>query len=131
MTNLPYKRPELLEGRTDVLKTPCGSLYLTLNEDNGILREVRITLGKSGSCFNIMLQTIALFISVMLQSNMSREKIKKTLLNQFDGGCGQTIWHNGEKFESCIDWIIGQILSEMASREEITFEKETLLQSGV
>jgi ribonucleoside-diphosphate reductase alpha chain len=123
MTEKPYKRPEHLTGRTECLKTPCGSLYLTLNEDNGVLREVRLTLGKSGTCYNIMLQTIALFISVMLQSNISREKIKKTLLNQFEGNCGQTIWQEGEKYNSCLHFLINRILEDMASRGEICLEE--------
>ncbi len=120
----PYKRPEVLQGRTEILKTPCGTLYLTLNEDNGVLREVRLTLGKSGSCYNIMLQTIALFISVMLQSNMSREKIKKTLLNQFEGSCGQVSWRDGEPYNSCLHFVINKILEELASRKEITLDED-------
>jgi len=119
MTEHHWKRPEVMRGRSPKLNTPCGTLYLTLNEDGGILREVRINMGKSGSCIGIMFPTIALFISVMLQSNMSREKIKKTLLKQFDGNCGQVIWQEGERFSSCIDWIITKILEEMANRGEI------------
>ena len=118
------KRPECLTGYTRRLPTPCGSLYLTLNENEGKLCEVRMTLGKSGSCYNIMFQTIALLISVMLQEGVSREKIKKTLENQFEGNCGQVIWYDGAKYHSCIDFVIQKILEDLASRGEVTLGDE-------
>lgn len=117
-----FNRPETLEGYTQRLPTPCGDLYLTLNEDKGTLREVRATLGKSGSCYNILFQTIALLLSVMLQEGISREKIKRTLENQFEGSCGQSIPYKGEVYHSCIDYIITKILEDMASRGEIKLE---------
>lgn len=116
-------RPEVLEGYTPKLETPCGSLYFTLNEYDSKLCEVRVTMGKSGTCMNIMLQTIALLISVMLQSGISREVIKKALLNQFEGNCGQTIWYKGVRYHSCLDWMIQKMLEDMASREEIRLEE--------
>jgi ribonucleoside-diphosphate reductase alpha chain len=116
-------RPEVLNGYTSRIPTPCGSLYLTLNENNDKLCEIRATLGKCGSCMNIMLQTIALLISVMLQSNISREKIQKTLENQFEGGCGNIIRYKGEEYNSCIDYIIRKVLEDMGARGEITLEK--------
>lgn len=119
-----YERPEVLEGRSLQLSTPCGKFYLTLNSDEDKLREIRCTMGKSGSCVNIFFQTIALFISVMLQSNISRDKIKKTLLNQFEGSCGQVIWYKGERYNSCIDFIITKILEDLASRGEVQIEEE-------
>jgi len=123
-----FDRPEALEGYTPKLKTPCGSLYLTLNECDNKLCEVRVTMGKSGTCMNIMLQTIALLISVMLQSGINKDKIKKVLLNQFEGNCGNTIWYGGERYHSCIDFMIKRILEDMASRGEINLEEEEITQ---
>ena len=117
-------RPEVLEGYTQRLPTPCGDLYLTLNEDNGSLCEVRAILGKSGTCYNIMFQTLALFLSVMLQEGISREKIKDILLHQFEGRCGQRIVYKGEVYHSCIDYMITKILEDLASRGEIKLGEE-------
>ena len=122
----PFERPEVLNGYSQRLPTPCGSLYLTLNEHNGKLCEVRATMGKSGSCYNIMFQTIALLISVMLQSGIPRERIQKALENQFEGNCGNIIRDKGEEYHSCIDYMVSKILTDLASRGEITLEEETL-----
>ena len=119
-----FTRPEVLHGYTPKIPTPCGSLYLTLNEFDGKLCEVRATMGKSGSCYNIMFQTITLLISVMLQSGISRNKIQKTLEHQFEGSCGNIIRYRGEKYHSCIDYIVTKILEDMASRGEITLEEK-------
>ena len=118
------QRNEVLDGYTPKLETPCGSLYLTLNEQDDKLCEVRVTMGKSGTCMNIMLQTIALLISVMLQSGIPRDKIKKVLLNQFEGSCGQKIYYKGAEYHSCIDFMITKILEDMVARNEIKIEEE-------
>ena len=117
-------RPEYLEGYTQRLPTPCGDLYLTLNEQDGSLYEVRSILGKSGTCYNIMFQTLSLLLSVMLQEGISREKIKDILLHQFEGRCGQKIFYKGEEYYSCIDYMVTKILEDLASRGEITLGEE-------
>ncbi|HVP24213.1 MAG TPA: hypothetical protein VMS77_09920, partial [Conexivisphaerales archaeon] len=43
-----FERPRLMEGRTLKLKLPQGGLYLTANLVDGDLKEVFVTLGKSG-----------------------------------------------------------------------------------
>lgn len=121
-----YARPEVLNGYSLRLPTPCGKFHLTLNDDGDNLREIRCTMGKSGTCQNILFQTIALFISVMLQSDISREKIKKMLLNQFEGNCGQRIYYKGDQFNSCVDFMITKILEDLGGRGEVEIEeKET------
>ncbi len=119
-----YKRPEVLEGRTIKLNTPCGAFYLTLNEDNNKLREVRIRIGKSGNCQRLLFETISILLSVLLQSDIPREKIKKILFHQLSGNCGNDkIWHGGDKYNSCIDYAITKIFEDLAGRGEITLEE--------
>ncbi len=118
------ERPEVLEGYTQRLKTPCGDLYLTLNEHEGKLCEVRSILGKSGTCYNIMFQTLSLFLSLMIQEGISKQRICDILFKQFGGGCGQTIFHNGEKYSSCIDFMVQKIIEDMASRGEVVPHEE-------
>ena len=117
-------RPECLTGYTQRLPTPCGDLYLTLNEFNGSLCEVRAILGKSGTCYNIMFQTLAMFLSVMLQEGISKEKIKDILLHQFEGRCGQKIIYKGEEYHSCIDYMVQKILEDLGARGEIELGEE-------
>ena len=113
-----FKRPECLSGRTSMAKTPCGSFFLTLNECGNQLCEVRMLIGKSGNCVRVLFETIAILISVMLQENISKEKITKTLLNQLEANCGNTIWVEGERYHSCIDYAVTKIIEDIESRED-------------
>lgn len=118
------KRPEVLEGSTHRVETPCGALYITLNEYNGKLYEVRLTLGKVGNCARTFLETIAILLSVLLQSNIPREKVKKTLENGLDVNCSNVIWKDSIRYSSCIDLICKLILEELGARNEIKIEEE-------
>ena len=112
-----FKRPDVLDGYTTMAKTPCGSFFLTLNECDEKLCEVRMLIGKSGNCVRMLFETISILISVMLQENIPKEKITKTLLNQLESNCGNTIWVNNEMYRSCIDYAVTKIIEDMESRE--------------
>lgn len=116
--NLKWKRPEVLDGYTTQAKTPCGSFYLTLNECAGELKEVRMVIGKSGNCVRMLFDTIAILISVMLQEGIPKDKITKTLLNQLEANCGNTIWVDNQMYRSCIDYAVTKIIEDMGSRGE-------------
>lgn len=121
-----YNRPKVLEGRTIKLQTPCGGFYLTINEDEGKLREIRMRIGKAGNCQRLLFETISILLSVLLQTNIPREEIKKILYHQFEGNCGNDkIWNEGDKYDSCIDFVITKIFEDMGSRGEIKLEEET------
>lgn len=115
---MDYERPPVLEGRTIKFPTPCGSLYLTINEDKSKVREVRMRLGKVGYCQRLLLETIAILLSVILQSDIPRQKIIKALSHQMESGCGMgKIWYKGEYYNSCMDYAVEKILEEIALRE--------------
>ena len=124
MKEKPFKRPEVLEGRTLKLNTPCGAFYLTLNEEEGNLREVRMLIGKSGNCVRGLFETIAILLSVLLQSDIPREKIKKTIFNQLECNCGNRIYNDGQEYHSCIDFVVQKILEDMAGRGEVKLEED-------
>jgi ribonucleoside-diphosphate reductase alpha chain len=117
-------RPDCLSGYTQRLQTPCGDLYLTLNEYKNSLCEVRMTLGKSGSCSNILFTTISILISKLLQCGVPKDDIKHLLYHQFEGRCGQKIFNHGEEYHSCIDYVITKMFEDMGSRGEIKLETE-------
>ena len=122
---LTIKRPETLEGRTHKIDTPCGSLYLTLNENDSKLYEIRISLGKIGNCARTLLQTIAVLFSVLLQSDIPRSKILKTLENGFDANCANPFYLDGTHYKSCIDLICKTMGEDLLNRGEIALEEET------
>ncbi len=125
--NKEFERPEVLEGYTTKIPTPCGTFYLTLNEYDNKLCEVRMRIGKSGNCQRLLFETISILLSVLLQSNISKEKIQKILYHQFGSNCGNNkIRYKGEEYHSCIDYVITKIFEDMAGRGEIKLEENTL-----
>lgn len=121
-----FQRPEVLEGYTPKFNSHCGSLYVNMNPCENKLREVQITLGKCGTCQNLLFRTISLLISVLLQSNIPRENIQKALSHQLEGNCGSGgMFFDGVMYHSCVDFVFRLILQDMASRGEIKLgEKE-------
>ena len=116
--NDQFDRPDVLEGYTLKLPTGhCGSFFLTLNECNNELCEVRMSIGKAGSCTKMLFETVAILISILLQSGMSKEKIKDKLVNRLESYCGNKILAYGEEYHSCIDFSIIRIIEDLESRE--------------
>ncbi len=64
----PWKRTRLLVGQTVKIKMPQGALYITANMDeNAVMREVFINLGKTGSEEKSYAEAIGRLISKYLQ----------------------------------------------------------------
>jgi ribonucleoside-diphosphate reductase alpha chain len=62
-----FERPRLMEGKTLKLRLPQGGLYLTANLVNGELKEVFVTLGKSGGDEKADAEALGRLISLYLQ----------------------------------------------------------------
>ncbi len=99
----PKKRPAVIKGATRLMKTGCGNLYVTINEDeNGRLFEVFTNIGKAGGCASSQAEAIGRLISLALRSNIEPEEI----INQLKGiSCHQPSWTEGGKILSCSDAI--------------------------
>lgn len=69
---LPKPRPYVMVGKTYRFKTDMGTVYITVNAENGNgPREVFIHLGKSGSPIMAMSEAIGRLISLALRSDIS------------------------------------------------------------
>lgn len=122
---IPYNRPDVLDGHTEKINAPCGSVFAIFNTDNNTLKEIGIIKGKAGCCDNLLLRVISLLLSKLLQSNLSREEIRDFLEKQFEGNCGNnTLWVNGLMYHSCIDYIFKRVIEDMISRGEIALEEK-------
>ncbi len=98
----PRERPKITKGATIKMKTGCGNLYVTVNEDDKGLVEVFSQLGKTGGCAASQLEAISRLISLALRSGIKVEAI----LKQIEGiRCPNPSWDEGEMLLSCADSI--------------------------
>ncbi|QQG48096.1 MAG: adenosylcobalamin-dependent ribonucleoside-diphosphate reductase [archaeon] len=74
-----FARPRMMEGRTLKLKLPQGGLYLTGNLADGELKEVFVTLGKSGGDEKADAEALGRLISLYLQHGGDTKSIISTL----------------------------------------------------
>lgn len=99
----PRKRPENLFGSTRRIKTGCGNIYITINEDeNGNAFELFTSMGKSGGCASSQAEAMGRLISLALRSNLDPEEIVKHLKGV---SCHQPSWQSGGRILSCADAI--------------------------
>ncbi len=97
-----FERPRLMEGRTLKLRLPQGGLYLTANMDNGILKEVFVTLGKSGGDEKADAEALGRLISLYLQHGGDINSVISTL----KGIKGKYVsWDEGTQLQSIPDAI--------------------------
>ena len=97
-----FERPRMMEGRTMKLRLPQGGLYLTANLDNGELKEVFVTLGKSGGDEKADAEALGRLISLYLQHGGDITSVISTL----KGIKGKYVsWDEGVQLQSIPDAI--------------------------
>ncbi|MGE5238670.1 MAG: adenosylcobalamin-dependent ribonucleoside-diphosphate reductase, partial [Chloroflexota bacterium] len=100
---VPKKRPAVIKGATRLMKTGCGNVYVTINEDeNGRPFEVFTNMGKAGGCASSQAEAIGRLISLALRSNIGTDEIVKQLKGI---SCHEPAWHEGGRVLSCSDAI--------------------------
>jgi ribonucleoside-diphosphate reductase alpha chain len=97
-----FERPKVMEGRTLKLKLPQGSIYLTANLIGGEIKEVFVTLGKSGADENADAAALGRLISLYLQHGGDIKSVISTL----KGIKGKYVsWDEGTQLQSIPDAI--------------------------
>ncbi len=98
----PRPRPRITKGATIETRTGCGSLYVTINEDEYGIAEVFVQLGKSGGCAASQTEAIGRLMSIALRSYVDPE----ALIRQLKGiRCPSVGFDNGEVITSCADGV--------------------------
>ncbi len=119
----PFERPRLMEGRTLKLKLPQGGLYLTANLVNGELKEVFVTLGKSGGDEKADAEAIGRLISLYLQHGGDL----KSAISTLKGIKGKYVsWDEGIQLLSIPDAIAKAL--ELLTLNHVVKESEAPLQ---
>ncbi len=98
----PRPRHEVTWGATRKMTTGCGSLYVTINEDEQGVFEVFAAMGKGGGCASSQTEAIGRLISLALRSGIDREQIVKQLKGV---RCPNQSWEKGGRIYSCSDAI--------------------------
>jgi ribonucleoside-diphosphate reductase alpha chain len=98
----PRARARVMWGTTRKMKTGCGDLYVTINEDEDGLFEVFAQMGKAGGCSASQNETTGRLISLALRSGLDINSIIKQLSGI---RCPSPIFDHGTQVLSCSDAI--------------------------
>lgn len=99
----PRARKETIHGSTRKIRTGCGNLYVTVNEDEeGRLFEIFNQIGKAGGCAASQSEAIGRLVSLSFRSGIEPEDVTRQLKGI---SCHMPVWHQEGKVHSCADAI--------------------------
>ncbi len=99
----PRARHDVIRGTTRKIKTGCGNLYVTVNEDEeGNLFEIFNQIGKAGGCAASQSEAIGRLVSLAFRSGIEPDDVIRQLRVI---SCHKPNWSSKGKIHSCADAI--------------------------
>ncbi|MBI5047454.1 MAG: vitamin B12-dependent ribonucleotide reductase [Deltaproteobacteria bacterium] len=120
----PKPRGEVTFGATRKMKTGCGNLYVTINEDEeGWPFEIFTQIGKTGGCAASQCEAIGRMASLALRSGIQPEDI----VTQMRGiSCHVPMGYGKEKILSCSDAVARAMDWYVNYKRQLTVNSEQL-----
>lgn len=119
------ERPVETSGITTALKTGCGKLYATVNEDDVGICELFLNQRDGNGCRVAYNNALAMVSSMALRAGVAVKDISKALKGQ---SCGQPVFEKGGLILSCPD-AIGKHLDKEQEFQDFRNEMEPLMVS--
>jgi ribonucleoside-diphosphate reductase alpha chain len=111
----PRKRPIVTIGNTERMRTGCGYLYVTINEDEEGLCELFTQMGKGGGCAASNSEAVARLCSLSFRSGVDPHSIIKQLKGI---RCPSPAMDTGGVIRSCSDAVARALERYIERREE-------------
>ncbi|MFB3885273.1 MAG: vitamin B12-dependent ribonucleotide reductase [Thermodesulfobacteriota bacterium] len=116
----PRARQDVIHGSTRKIRTGCGNLYVTVNEDeDGNLFEIFNQIGKAGGCAASQSEAIGRLVSLAFRSGIEPEDVVRQLKGI---SCHVPVWHQEGKILSCSDAIAKAIAWHLQDKEKVPAE---------
>jgi len=121
----PRARQNVMQGSTRKIRTGCGNLYVTVNEDGeGNLFEIFNQIGKAGGCAASQSEAIGRLASLAFRSGIEPEDI----IRQLKGiSCHMPVWYQEGKILSCSDAIAKAIEWHLQDKKKVKGEVKASL----
>jgi ribonucleoside-diphosphate reductase alpha chain len=116
----PRARQNVMQGSTRKIRTGCGNLYVTVNEDGeGNLFEIFNQIGKAGGCAASQSEAIGRLASLAFRSGIEPEDV----IRQLKGiSCHMPVWYQEGKILSCSDAIAKAIEWHLQDKKKVKGE---------
>lgn len=111
-------RPSVLKGKTLRLHTGCGSIYITINEDDEGPIELFNTIGKAGGCAASQSEAIGRLISLAWRNGIAPDEVRKSLMGIT---CHKPAGFGSEKVLSCADAVAKAIGNYLNMQDDQIF----------
>jgi ribonucleoside-diphosphate reductase alpha chain len=112
----PKAREDVIHGSTRKIRTGCGNLYVTVNEDDeGKLFEIFNQIGKAGGCAASQSEAIGRLVSLAFRSGIEPEDIVRQLKGI---SCHTPVWYREGKILSCSDAVARAIEWHLQDKEK-------------